>query len=279
MKAEQMKKMVGAMALGVVLAAGSVTAAEAAPTSFTVTAKVSKTSSAVGAKIKVTGKVAGQSAKKLKGKKVTVQRKYATGAWKKVGTARITSKRTYSLSVKLTAGGNTSFRAVKAKSGKVRSGTSAARTLSVFKTFDLTTSPIFAVEIGSRNSPVVMNKKSYPRAFQSLNQLVVFVDARSCSTVSGVTGFLDRQKSQIQPTAVQETQIVQLDATNAVVGESVFTTTLNQVAKRTVAVKPATRRLAIIGAVSSGGSAVFALPTLRCNRNTLAPTYENEIAL
>lgn len=279
-----MKKIAGAMALGVVLAAGSITAAEAAPKSFTVTAKVSRTKADVGAKVKVSGKVSGQSAKSLKGKKVTVQRKYVGGGWQKIGTAKISSKRTFALSTKLVKGGNTSFRVVKGKSGKIKSGKSTARTLPVYKWIDLTTAPSLGFSMGVRNQAVTMGGKRYARALQGLDQLMVAFNATNCTTLTTTIGFQDRDRAKLERTDTQSLTAMKSDGLSGQpTGQyGPYIVSRDQVQKVSINFAN-TKMLAATGdtEVAAGSfvaSAVMADPLVRCNSDSLAAIPDSWLA-
>lgn len=276
-----MKKIAGAMALGVVLAAGSITAAEAAPKAFKVTVKVSKSTADVGAKIKVSGKVSGQSSKSLKGKKVTVQRKYGNGGWQKVGTAKISSKRTFALSTTLVKGGNTSFRVVKGKSGKIKSGTSAARSLPVYKWIDLTTAPSIGYSMGVRNQAVTMGGKRYARALQGVDQLMVAFNATNCTALTTTIGFQDRDRSKMDRTDTQSLVAMSGNAPGAQpTGQyGPYIVSRDQVQKVSIGFANVVTVMAVAETEVSAGSfvasAVMADPLVRCNSDSLAAVPES----
>lgn len=267
-----MKKIAGAMALGVVLAIGSVTAAEAAPKTFKVSVKVSKTTAEFGSSVKITGKVSGDSSRRLKGKRVTVQRKYATGGWKKVGTAKISSKRTFSLSTKLVAGGDTSFRVVKSKSGKTRTGTSAIRTLPVYKWIDLTTAPSIGISFGLKNHPVTLNGHKYTRALQGLGGLMVGFNAAKCTSMTTVIGFQDKEKSGLTSTDSMSLVGMSGNMSGTPTTQGPYVVTRDQVKKVTINFSNVEAVVLQGGTTIQTGQAtsVLADPLVRCNSDSLA---------
>lgn len=261
------------MALGLVVAASSMTAAEAAPKAYGVTVKVSKTTADVGATIKVTGKVSGENARKLKGKKVTVQRKYGNAGWQKVADAKISSKRTFSLSTKLVAGGNTSFRVVKSKSGKIRTGTSATRTLSVYKWIDLTTAPSVGFSAGLRNHPVTLNGKTYARALQGSGVVVTGFNATGCTALTTTIGFPDKEKVALASTDSQTLTAMSGKASSATPTEhGPYVVTRDEVKKVTINFASAEVMALVnsVDAASGPATAVLADPLVRCNSDSLA---------
>lgn len=266
-----MKRIAGAMALGAVLVAGSMTAAEAAPKAYKVSAKVSKSTADVGNRIKISGKVSGESASKLKGDKVTIQRKYNGGGWQKVGTAKISSKRSFSLSTRLVKGGTTSFRVVKSKSGKIRSGVSSTRTIKVYKWIDLTTAPTLELSGGLRNHPVTVNGKTYPRNIQSSIGIVFLeFNPQNCTTFSTVVGFKDSEKSELEPTTEMFADVLRRATPSAeptwIAGAEI---TPDQVKLLSVAIPLG--GMIVVQAGGGGATTVLASPQARCNADTLLP--------
>jgi hypothetical protein len=113
--------------------------ANAAPKgAYKVTLRTSTTSSVAGRFITVAGRVTGP---KAAGKSVRIQRQYGPGIWTTVATATVKHNGTYSARVETPIGGNTSFRALKAKSTARKAGISPTRTTKVFQWLYLSNEP------------------------------------------------------------------------------------------------------------------------------------------
>ncbi|MET0930147.1 MAG: hypothetical protein ABWX74_11545 [Aeromicrobium sp.] len=184
-----MRTILIATAAAAALVLGSVGPADAAAKkSYKVSVKTSKSTSTPGASVKISGKVSGP---KVKGKSVKIQRQYVGGGWKTVATTKLSSKGTYSAWVETPLGGSTSFRVLKARSSVRKAGTSAIKTLPVYKWINL-------VEAAAQSSasaqyygnvPVTIEGQTFRHsALLNTNLTTAYNTANLCTTLRATVG-------------------------------------------------------------------------------------------
>lgn len=160
----------------------------AAKKTYKVSIKTSKSSSTAGASVKISGRVSGP---KVKGTSVKIQRQYPGGGWKTVTTAKLSSKGKYSAWVETVIGGTTSFRVLKAKSSARKAGTSATRTLPVYKWINLVTGAAQSTSPQSlySNVPVTIEGQVFRHStLLNTNLTTAYNTANLCTTLRATVG-------------------------------------------------------------------------------------------
>lgn len=179
------------LATAALIAAGA-QSAHAAST-YSVTLNLSATTADVNSSVTLTGKVSPKS--KLKGKKVSIDRKYGTtGSWKRVTTAKLTSSGKFTKKIKLTAGGPTFFRVRKSAGNKRAAGISAARNISVFRWRSLNDLPFASTPSNVYRGKVSINGHEFSaKSFSLHNSERIDWDlaGKQCTKLRGYIGIDD----------------------------------------------------------------------------------------
>jgi hypothetical protein len=144
-----------ALVLGVTAVAGAATKPP-----YRVTLHTSVSSSTADHFLTVSGRVFGPRAA---GKTVRIQRKYVGGSWVTVATPTTSARGTYAARVETPRGGTTSFRAIKARSTLRSAGTSAVRSIPVYRWLYLADQPAESSQM-THGVNYTMNGKQYPHS-------------------------------------------------------------------------------------------------------------------
>ncbi|MFL6155855.1 MAG: hypothetical protein ACJ72D_07190 [Marmoricola sp.] len=175
------------LAVVAALVVGTTASAQAAKAAYKVTLRTSVSTSTADRFITVSGRVTGP---KATGRNVAVQRRYAGGPWVTVATAKVSRRGTYAARVETPRGGTTSFRAIKGRSSVRSAGTSATRSIPVYRWLYLSDQP-GETSNAIRGVDELVDGKHYPHSIDYFdNGYMEFKLGNLCTALSTVAAYL-----------------------------------------------------------------------------------------
>jgi hypothetical protein len=246
--------------------------ANAAPKpAYKVTLTTSTTSSVAGRFITVAGKVTGPKATH---KTVTIQRWYAGGPWINVAVATVMRNGKFSARVETPVGGNTSFRALKARSSARKAGVSPTRTTKVFQWLYLSNEPGFNGSTLSLESTIAGKVYSHALVVEDDGGGFQYKTNGLCTTFSTVAAYT--KFAPASPTASMNLNVYNEPATGDPTGKTVAVSTA---APTTVTLSLVGGKYVSANVTDSTGDyqPIFGDPKVYCNASALPELTNSEI--